>query len=870
VLEFVADSLLNVVRCVALAMVAITPWAFGGVSRGFQVYLFWAAGLGIGLWMAAVVLRLGQTESRVIRVPWMLIPLCAAIVLGAVQLLPLGKPASEVVATDVLQRSATLSFYPASTRLDLAGLVLATVLFAIGAWLFQDRRTQLWLWGTLALNGAALAFFGIAQKLSWNGRLFWTVEVTSGGQPFASFVNRNNSAGFLNLCLAAAIGLLAWTMQHDVGQGAQTHPVRERWRLKPAWGASLLAGFGKLTTWQLAAGVCATLIMAGIWCSLSRGGILSMAGAGLITAVAFVRQHRNRLPVMAASVTALALSICLLSWLGLQDSVEGRLATLNAGSLGTDARLRNWRDALGAVRDFGLGGTGLGTYRYVYLPYERTNSTVWFHHAENQYLEALIEAGAAGLALMLAAIGLMALAILGLLRSTSLRNSDGVAFVGLFALAAQCLHAVTDFGLYVPANLLAFALICGAVAGRAGRLQVRGTLLKLPASWYLTPRLVGLLALAGILSNEIVGLNEVSAAAATDAAGLKTDRLAEADSYTATELDAHLNRLQLVLPQRPDDALLHRALAQLWIYRYRQQAFAVLQAHAESTLTDAEQWRATDLGLLHREVNRLRQAGDQPALQKLVEDPLIQQNLVPALRHLQAAQACCPLLSNLDLPLAALAFLQNPQSPEGAVHIQHSALIAPSDPDVLFQAGALASQAGLEELAWNLWRRSLQLEPRSLSQVLTLANGKVTIPQLLDKLLPDSPELLLGLARGDASIQVGDAERASLVQRAKQLLTEQKGHSPDARWHYASAGLLRLENHPEAATDAYRLALRLKPDAQDWRREFAEFLEREDKIDEALQQARLCAWAAPDNAGVQQLVVRLNRTKLQRPQSKPQ
>jgi hypothetical protein len=66
------------------------------------------------------------------------------------------------------------------------------------------------------------------------------------------------------------------------------------------------------------------------------------------------------------------------------------------------------------------------------------------------------------------------------------------------------------------------------------------------------------------------------------------------------------------------------------------------------------------------------------------------------------------------------------------------------------------------------------------------------------------------------------------------------------------------------------LALRLKPDAQDWRREFAEFLEREDKIDEALQQARLCAWAAPDNAGVQQLVVRLNRTKLQRPQSKPQ
>jgi thioredoxin-like negative regulator of GroEL len=594
--------------------------------------------------------------------------------------------------------------------------------------------------------------------------------------------------------------------------------------------------------------------------------MLAMTLAGLITAGAFARRRTRRLPILAAVGAALILSVCLLGWLGLKDSVAGRLATLYGQSAQADARLGNWRDAWGAVRDFGLLGSGLGTYRYIYLPYERQESTVWFYHAENQYLQTLVEAGAVGLTCLAAALALMLLAIGGLLGSRELQSAEGVAFVGLFAFASQALHALTDFGLFLPANFLAFALVCGAVVGRAGLLEVRGAFVNLPAWRFLTPRVVGLLALAGILSNGVAGYREIAAAASVEAAAHRLPQLTRPDAYTASALQEQIQQLQAALPARPDDATLHRALAQLWIYRYRHQTYIQLRSQTPEASAADQLWRATDLLPLHREINRLWQADDRQHLLALLSEPAVCENLVPAVRHLRAAQACCPLLTNLDLPLAALAFVDNPQEPTGAAHLRHAVLIAPSDPDVLFQAGLLASQAKLEELAWNCWRRSLQLSPRHLGDVLAQVNGQITIPQLLDQLLPDTPELLIGLARGAVRIQVGEEERASLLARAKRQLAAQKGKLPEDRWQYASAGLLRLENQPAAAADAYRRALRLKPDALEWRVELADFWEEQGRLEEALSEARRCAWAAPDRADIQQLLARLHRTQLQRPQ----
>src|SRR5207245_2598528 len=66
------------------------------------------------------------------------------------------------------KRSAAHSIYPSATRVELARLVMAIIALYLGTVLFANAKYQIWLWACLALNGAALAFFGIVQQLSWN------------------------------------------------------------------------------------------------------------------------------------------------------------------------------------------------------------------------------------------------------------------------------------------------------------------------------------------------------------------------------------------------------------------------------------------------------------------------------------------------------------------------------------------------------------------------------------------------------------------------------------------------------------------------------------------------------------------------------
>ena len=85
-------------------------------------------------------------------------------------------------------------------------------------------------------------------------------------------------------------------------------------------------------------------------------------------------------------------------------------------------RIPHWQVALRAVSDFSATGSGLGTYRFVYAPYEEEQCKSWFYHAENQYLEALIVGGIPGLGLMLIMISLVGFAAWRLLRSRRLHR----------------------------------------------------------------------------------------------------------------------------------------------------------------------------------------------------------------------------------------------------------------------------------------------------------------------------------------------------------------------------------------------------------------------------------------------------------------
>ena len=94
--------------------------------------------------------------------------------------------------------------------------------------------------------------------------------------------NKNNAAGFLNLCLAGGIGFLYWSANQKSRSG-------ENLRLEKSDSSTARhTVWGRLTGWiaqldaiQLTALFCIILIVAGISSTLSRGGFVAMTFGGL-------------------------------------------------------------------------------------------------------------------------------------------------------------------------------------------------------------------------------------------------------------------------------------------------------------------------------------------------------------------------------------------------------------------------------------------------------------------------------------------------------------------------------------------------------------------------------------------------------------
>ncbi len=127
-----------------------------------------------------------------------------------------------------------------------------------------------------------------------------------------------------------------------------------------------------------------------------------------------------------------------------------------------DGRVANWQESLRSVADFWRVGAGLGTYQDIYLLYQNRFSPVWFYHAENQFLQALVEGGVPALLALLAQIGWLGYLAVWLSRRGGVDYAFGIG--GLTCLVGQVVAGSFDFGLYHPANFLLMSAVCGSLA----------------------------------------------------------------------------------------------------------------------------------------------------------------------------------------------------------------------------------------------------------------------------------------------------------------------------------------------------------------------------------------------------------------------
>jgi O-antigen ligase len=434
----------------AYSLMSVSLFAAALLSGGVYPQQWEWSALGVST-AALLVVNCSSMDERPSRKNWGCWLMTALLAWMALQMVPL-PPAlvtwlsperwSAISAARTLtgQRAGTwvaLSTAPGETLKRLLDVVPAMAAFLVSRKLCQSWRRRAWV--------LVIPVIAVAWLESMLGLLqFYMVQTgDSHARVNGTYVNPNHFAGLLEISFPLAI---LWAV--SVWRNAVTRHTNSA---GPALAAIVL----------LVVGAC---LLMGIVLSLSRMGFISTLASTILTTFTLLGTQTWRRAGIGLGwrwLTCMALLVCLLVFLPTRGMID-RLAKLTATEeLADEYRLKIWSDSLHLIAAYRWTGSGLGAYEYGLYRFKTVAPMLRVDFAHNDYLQIIAELGLVGAALA----GGLALWIFWRLVSVVLwmrgsRNWElAVGLLG--ALLAIALHSLVDFNLYIPANALALAWLCG-------------------------------------------------------------------------------------------------------------------------------------------------------------------------------------------------------------------------------------------------------------------------------------------------------------------------------------------------------------------------------------------------------------------------
>jgi uncharacterized membrane protein len=435
-----------------LALLIFTPLAYGTVEPWSEAIAELAI---LGLCVIWLLAMLRHWELRVDLPPGWL-PALLFLVLAAIQGLALPSLLVQLLSpgTATLSRAAwaftggeastmALSLDAETTwRMALKLLALALLFLVIYNTYRTHAQVRRAIWVMIGM-GTLIALLGIAQRMTWNGRLYWMGPLAPHASAFGPFVNNTHFAGLIVVIVPMALALaLAGRRNRD------RHGHRRDWRARlRAWN-SRVGGPTSLIPWLV-------LLMGGAGLvSGSRGGVVALLTALLVMIGLGSLGSRG---VGRAWRVAFATGLIVLGgiWIGgdiLYGTIEGLAEEISRP--GISLRLHIWADALHLWRRFPVFGTGLGTFGEVFPLVRTLPAPVTFTHAESDWVQLLIDTGTVGLVLIGLSFGMVARAFLRRYQDADSRWAWAFALGGLVALAGAVLQGIANFNLPVMSNFI--------------------------------------------------------------------------------------------------------------------------------------------------------------------------------------------------------------------------------------------------------------------------------------------------------------------------------------------------------------------------------------------------------------------------------
>jgi O-antigen ligase len=398
----------------SLAFGGVEGWAWGMVTLGGLLVLL--------VWLVPALAR-GQLSiaPNPLYVPMLLFGLLAAV-----------------------QWVSRRSVDPGATEMGLVRLLGYAIFFFLAANLLETPRQLRRYAQAATIFGFFLALFAIVQMLTFNGKIYWTVEPRFGGWIVGPYVNHNHYAGLMEMLVALSVGLL---LDRSV--------ARER---KP-----LIAFCGVL--------MAVSLILTG-----SRGGLVAFLFQVIFFFYLILRGVRlaSAAPIRRAWFAVPVLAVILIGFLWLDPgSISARYAQFMnqslAGEVALEQRVPATLDTLRIFRDHLPLGVGLGAFPAVFPQYCRFAMFRLWTYAHNDIAQVMAEMGLPGTLFMIWFF--WALFRNGPPRRA--RSADwlrqagaGLKLGALLGCAGIFVHSFVDFNLHIPANGFWFFSLAGLSTAR--------------------------------------------------------------------------------------------------------------------------------------------------------------------------------------------------------------------------------------------------------------------------------------------------------------------------------------------------------------------------------------------------------------------
>lgn len=812
-----------------LGAVLFAAFAYGGTEPWSQQVVAVAVALA-GVYTAGLV---GAGVLRPV-VSWVYVPIAAFGLLILLQVLPLPAGLVGVISpgTQHLRAEAladlgtasaggdgwvTLSLLPAATWRDARLWVLVVAMFVVVLHAYRDEAGLRRLCVLLMLAGGAVAGFALYQNLLGGGGAYSGFD--GAHENSGPFLNHSHFGQFVNLGVGGAVGVVLMRLnrllrQHTTFRGAWRKLSRDP-KYALVWVAASVVVVGLLV----------------VLLSLTRGGVVAALVAGAVVSGVLVWKGGGGGSVgrrtgagsdKAALLVALGILVVAASLVVGFDAIYERLASLRDTEVAQGGRFEIVTDLWPAFLRYPLFGTGLGTFEFVFPGYDAGVRSSLTTHAENEYVQLMLETGLLGVACIAAFVVMAGRAAWTVLRSPR-RSVDFAAYGLCFGWLAILVHSASDFGQHVPAvAMLTAVTTAGLLAlsalhtrrANAGHMAVQAqpwfeplpTAQRVPA---------------------VVTLGTLAVAACGAAVTLEGPRQARAAWHAGEIIEHRIYGRDAELIRPGDDERMLRKFAEaaeldpaVPFYRYTHDFYA---------------WGLigySDLG--------------EPVA--VADDPLRRPEAEALLQRLNAARRAAPTYGPLHTLAGEVRYFGLEDQEHGAALIALGQRLAPHDPYAALTAGVVAATDGRRDQAVALLRRAVALDGGLRVQVVDVLVHELDDPALARELVAGDVGALQHLRaalgdppRGDRAAlaqQVDDEIRAVLTARAY-------ADQPRAGDLAALARLLVGEGDLPEAIELYQHAVALAPTQVGWKMELARAYAAAGDPQSAVREARACLLLRP-------------------------